>query len=311
MLPMRWRTMSLFCSVAATTLAGGTAVAVCTRGDGDADPAAPEMPEDCELPSCASKQDMLSAMLDPERVRCSSAVARPRAPAVSACRSRDRPQKNRTPQASREDPLPSDHGVPASYRACPADKDELGRHSWTLVRRAPRRSFRASPAPPRPLPAALALTPRHQLHTVAATFPDEPSEEHKRAALDLVRSMSLLYPCWYCRAHLQAHMEEEPPTCACSVDSPRVRPQREALTPSPNPFLSVHSREAFSLWLCKHHNAVNEHNGKPTFPCSLPALDERWRVGARGCWNHAGQQRRRGRSGAQAGEGEDAGEGDE
>lgn len=61
---------------------------------------------------------------------------------------------------------------------------------------------------------------------------------------------------------------------------------RPALTVPP----SVESREAFSLWLCKHHNAVNEHNGKQTFPCSLPALDERWRVGATGCWNHAAKK---------------------
>ena len=34
-------------------------------------------------------------------------------------------------------------------------------------------------------------------------------------------------------------------------------------------------------WFCEQHNEVNEMLGKPTFPCNLDALDERWRISRR------------------------------
>ena len=43
----------------------------------------------------------------------------------------------------------------------------------------------------------------------------------------------------------------------------------------------VSSRAELSLWMCEQHNEVNEKLGKPAFPCSLAALDDRWRVSRR------------------------------
>ncbi len=48
----------------------------------------------------------------------------------------------------------------------------------------------------------------------------------------------------------------------------------------------VESREAFSIWLCERHNEVNERLNKECFPCTLEALDRRWRKGVPGCWNY-------------------------
>ncbi|CAN0405199.1 unnamed protein product, partial [Hapterophycus canaliculatus] len=50
----------------------------------------------------------------------------------------------------------------------------------------------------------------------------------------------------------------------------------------------VGSRLALSLWACQQHNLVNEKIGKPTFQCTLPALDERWKTGKKSCWGGDG-----------------------
>lgn len=157
-----------------------------------------------------------------------------------------------------------------------------------------------------------------QLHTVAAYYPDHPTDEEKRAAKGLVEALRLLYPCSHCRAQLAVDLEKLP------VDD------------------ALASRESFSLWMCKQHNFVNaslgtcktglatpsrtvmsvlcsnrdaqlgfEYNllvtlvlntplstvlsrphylfslhpaGKPEQPCSIDALDERWRRGRAECW---------------------------
>lgn len=46
----------------------------------------------------------------------------------------------------------------------------------------------------------------------------------------------------------------------------------------------VDSRTSFSVWLCEQHNIVNKKIGKPSFPCTMEKLDERWRKGKPACW---------------------------
>jgi FAD-linked sulfhydryl oxidase len=75
-----------------------------------------------------------------------------------------------------------------------------------------------------------------QLHTIAAYYPDAPTEEDKAAAEGLVKALRLLYPCMHCRAQLE-------------VDLQRIPPRYE-------------NRKEFSLWMCEQHNAVNELLGK-------------------------------------------------
>lgn len=38
------------------------------------------------------------------------------------------------------------------------------------------------------------------------------------------------------------------------------------------------SRAALAVWACEQHNAVSAKLGKPPFPCTLTALDLRWRA---------------------------------
>lgn len=65
--------------------------------------------------------------------------------------------------------------------ACPADRDELGRQSWTL------------------------------LHTLAAYYPEKPTGEQAGAARSLMHAMGVLYPCSHCAADLRTALVEAPP----------------------------------------------------------------------------------------------------
>lgn len=95
------------------------------------------------------------------------------------------------------------------------------------------------------------------MHTTAAYFPEDPEFEEQLAAMSLMLGLSKLYPCSYCQADFEAFRKASPP--------------------------DVSSREAFAKWVCELHNSVNTKLGKPTFPCEIEKLDERWRTGAPEC----------------------------
>lgn len=112
---------------------------------------------------------------------------------------------------------------------CPPSRELLGRHSWTL------------------------------LHSIAAYYPDNPTEEEKQYALDFLNGFAHLYPCKACREHLQKSMKKYPP--------------------------NVNSRKEFMLYLCTIHNIVNRTLLKPVYPCNIELLEERWRKGCPECWS--------------------------
>ncbi|TPP61040.1 FAD-linked sulfhydryl oxidase ALR [Fasciola gigantica] len=104
---------------------------------------------------------------------------------------------------------------------CPPDKPELGRATWTF------------------------------LHTMAAYYPEQPSELQKRLMADFLRGFGTFYPCVPCADDLRKNMILHPP--------------------------QIQSRDALSGWMCMQHNLVNKKIHKPLFDCST-AL-ERWRYG--------------------------------
>lgn len=108
------------------------------------------------------------------------------------------------------------------YKACPPDVEQLGRHTWTF------------------------------LHTTAAYYPEEPSEQHKKNASALFNALPSLYPCSFCADELGKEMQ-------------RVGPP------------DVSSRASLSNWLCNIHNEVNERLGKRQFDCSK--VLKRWKEG--------------------------------
>jgi FAD-linked sulfhydryl oxidase len=89
------------------------------------------------------------------------------------------------------------------------------------------------------------------LHTMAATFPGIPSEEHKKDVLKFIYLLSKLYPCGDCAQHFQKLLNDHPP--------------------------KVSNHDEFAGWLCSAHNVVNKRLGKPIFDCSK--VDERWECG--------------------------------
>jgi mitochondrial FAD-linked sulfhydryl oxidase len=98
------------------------------------------------------------------------------------------------------------------------------------------------------------------LHTMAAYYPDKPSTEQKVYAELMFKSLASLYPCKICAAHMQECIAAKPPR--------------------------TDSRTELCLWVCELHNEVNVVLGKEVMPCSIEALDSRWRYGSKenNCW---------------------------
>ncbi|KAG0242067.1 hypothetical protein BGW41_004883 [Actinomortierella wolfii] len=107
------------------------------------------------------------------------------------------------------------------YQDCPPDREVLGRATWTF------------------------------LHTMAAYYPDKPSQREQETMKTLLSSFSQFYPCGHCAEHLREEMKKDPP--------------------------KVSSRMELAWWMCGMHNKVNVMLGKDEFDCNK--LDERWRDG--------------------------------
>ncbi|GAA5881874.1 hypothetical protein JCM1840_004537 [Sporobolomyces johnsonii] len=80
------------------------------------------------------------------------------------------------------------------------------------------------------------------LHTMAARFPEQPTDSEREAFKDFLYLFSRLYPCGECAAEFQALLRKHPPQTS--------------------------SRTAASFHLCHLHNLVNARLGKPEFDCS-------------------------------------------
>ncbi|KAI0990308.1 hypothetical protein GJ496_004370 [Pomphorhynchus laevis] len=104
---------------------------------------------------------------------------------------------------------------------CPPNRGDIGRATWSLM------------------------------HTAAAYFPDNPTEDTRRAMKDFINSMIHIYPCEECREDFQKEMTKRP--------------------------VDVTDRDRLSNWLCDQHNIVNRKLLKPEFDCSM--VLERWKDG--------------------------------
>lgn len=104
---------------------------------------------------------------------------------------------------------------------CPLDKDELGSKTWAF------------------------------LHTMAANYPVNPTNEQKSDMLTFFDTFSKFYPCRVCADDLREQLKSTPP--------------------------QTESQQRLSQWLCRVHNEVNKKTGKPEFDCNL--VDQRWKDG--------------------------------
>ena len=104
---------------------------------------------------------------------------------------------------------------------CPPASASLGKSSWTL------------------------------LHSMAAWYPDIPTEEQQNRMKNFYTTLAEFYPCTFCAKDFEEQIEISP--------------------------VQVESRTNLCLWLCEQHNLVNEKLGKDLYQCNINNLDERWR----------------------------------
>jgi len=86
------------------------------------------------------------------------------------------------------------------------------------------------------------------LHSVAAKYPDHPSDNDKESVRNLVAALGQHYPCKLCRKHLKQQLRE-------------LRP------------IAVDTRQELTVWMCELHNMVNKDIGKKLFDCNPFHLD--------------------------------------
>ena len=80
------------------------------------------------------------------------------------------------------------------------------------------------------------------LHTLAAVYPEQPSEREQQSVRQLLEALGWLYPCAVCAQHFRTNIATQPPR--------------------------VGSRKELSEWLCEAHNEVNGRLDKPQVDCS-------------------------------------------
>lgn len=100
----------------------------------------------------------------------------------------------------------------------PPDVNQLGRASWTL------------------------------LHSVAAKYPNSPSDTQKQEMKQFMTIFSHVYPCGWCAKDFEKFIKHNSP--------------------------KVDSKEDLGRWICTAHNEVNEKLGKEKFDCDL--WKKRW-----------------------------------
>jgi FAD-linked sulfhydryl oxidase len=106
-------------------------------------------------------------------------------------------------------------------RDIPPDVEVLGRSSWTL------------------------------LHSIAATYPENPDNKKQQDLKQFLKLFGNFYPCWFCADDFKSYIKENEP--------------------------KVETQDALGKWLCDAHNEVNLKLGKPKFDCNL--WKQRWKDG--------------------------------
>lgn len=113
----------------------------------------------------------------------------------------------------------------------PLSREELGRSTWSMI------------------------------HTTIGHLPDQLSPEQSQAMIQLLQSLTVVYPCHICRRHFAAYMSQHP--------LPAIDDAAATTTTT-----TILTRADFAEWACRAHNSVNARLGKPEFSCQT--IDQHW-----------------------------------
>ena len=80
-------------------------------------------------------------------------------------------------------------------------------------------------------------------HSVSFSYPENPTIEQKKSAMDFFKALPFMLPCSTCGKHCQEQLEKFPPR--------------------------VENREQLTKWLYNFHNMVNQRLGK-----KMPSFEE-------------------------------------
>ncbi|KAL9646928.1 hypothetical protein ABK040_013787 [Willaertia magna] len=78
------------------------------------------------------------------------------------------------------------------------------------------------------------------MHTVAAQYPNKPTQSQQLHIKQLIYRIAEFYPCRWCAKDFAESIRNNP--------------------------IKTDSKEALSIWLCERHNEVNDKIGKPIVP---------------------------------------------
>ncbi|RCK59511.1 Mitochondrial FAD-linked sulfhydryl oxidase ERV1 [Candida viswanathii] len=103
----------------------------------------------------------------------------------------------------------------------PPDVAQLGKSSWTI------------------------------LHSIAATYPEQPTTKQQADMKLFLSLFAGFYPCWFCAEDFQRYISKNEP--------------------------KTQTQDDLGKWLCEAHNDVNKKLNKPQFNCDL--WKKRWKDG--------------------------------
>jgi len=123
------------------------------------------------------------------------------------------------------------------------------------------------------------------IHSVAAKYPEHPTQADQQAMIDFIAFLGQLYPCKVCRLNLQQELRY-PEINEPEVGNAHGLAKGNLSYPAAGAegggahgkgyyglHRAVQSREGLMMWLCRLHSIINRDTGNEEFECTPIGLD--------------------------------------